>query len=256
MGSLTRSIGNVLFRFRSFTPVPVIAALAWVLWRSRESEGPGGASVDVALNFAGLATAFLGQALRFFTLGWVTEGTSGQGSSLEAKVLNTRGPYAWVRNPLYVGNLGIVLGLLLVAHDVGAYALGLGFFFGEYFFIIRAEEAFLRDRFGADFDAYCERVWRWVPRPPSLSAGRLRDGRFDTQRAFFKEHNPFAAWTLGLLSLWAWEAQARRGVSPEGWAALGAVAACIVLGFVVVKTQKRRWYRRQRELRHAQTQSP
>ena len=35
-------LGRILFRFRSYTPVPVIAALAVVLWRSRGLSGPGG----------------------------------------------------------------------------------------------------------------------------------------------------------------------------------------------------------------------
>ena len=40
--SSTISLGNVLFRFRSFTPVPVIALTGFLLWRSRGTYGPGG----------------------------------------------------------------------------------------------------------------------------------------------------------------------------------------------------------------------
>src|SRR5687767_14649809 len=108
-------LGGALFRFRSFTPVPVIAITVALLWRSRAGEGPGGATLDMALNAVGVGVALLGQALRFYTLGLVREGTSGQGAVLQATHLNTRGPYAHVRNPLYVGNLGICLGLLLIA---------------------------------------------------------------------------------------------------------------------------------------------
>src|SRR5688500_1821518 len=93
--SSTVGVGQVLFRFRSLTPVPVIAALLFLLWRSRPEPGPGGAQVDLALDVAGLLLALLGQALRFYTLGLVPEGTSGQGNKLEAVVLNTRGPYSF-----------------------------------------------------------------------------------------------------------------------------------------------------------------
>src|SRR3954470_18209716 len=147
MAARTLSLGQTLFRLRSFTPVPVIVGLAFLLARSRAAAGPGGPEADAALNWIGLAVALAGQALRFYTLGQVPEGTSGQGDVLEAVTLNTRGPYAYVRNPLYVGNLGICLGLLLIAHDPWVYAIGLLFFFGEYFFIIRAEESFLGARF-------------------------------------------------------------------------------------------------------------
>ena len=131
MASRTLGLGQFLFRLRSFTPVPVIAALAFLLARSRGTPGPGGSEVDAALNVLGLAVALAGQALRFYTLGLVPEGTSGQGNVIEASTLNTRGPYAYVRNPLYLGNLGICLGLMLIAHDVWVYLGGLAFFFGD-----------------------------------------------------------------------------------------------------------------------------
>jgi len=234
------SIGNVLFRFRSFTPVPVLVFLAYRLWATRSGYGPGGPGVDFALNLVGLASAFLGQALRFYTLGQVPEGTSGQRDVLEAWTLNHRGPYAYVRNPLYVGNLGITLGLLLIAHDVWTYVIGLGFFFGEYFFIIRAEENFLRGRFGEAFDDFCRKVRRWVPRLTPAYEGKLRQG-FDTRRALKKEHNPFAAWATGALGLWAWEIHARGELTSDRIVVLVVLESLVVLFFAVVKAYKRGW---------------
>jgi len=231
-------VGRVLFRFRSFTPVPVLIGLAYLLWRSRGVPGPGGEVVDLWLNVAGVAVAFLGQALRFYTLGQVPEGTSGQGSALEAKTLNTRGPYAYVRNPLYVGNLGIVLGLCLVANSPLAYAAALGFFFGEYFFIIRAEESFLRARFGPVFDEYTSRVRRWVPRLTPAYPGTLRAG-FDWKRALKKEHNPFAYWASGMLLLFAWEKWERGEWTVTLAGALGAAQLAVLCLFVLTKAYKR-----------------
>jgi protein-S-isoprenylcysteine O-methyltransferase Ste14 len=236
----TLGLGRVLFRLRSFTPVPVIAALAFLLARSRGSPGPGGLEVDAALDWVGLALALAGQALRFHTLGQVPEGTSGQGAVLEAVTLNTRGPYAYVRNPLYVGNLGICLGLLLIAHDPWVYAGGLAFFFGEYFFIIRAEEDFLRQKFGAPYEEFLTKVPRWVPRLTAAYSGKLRS-RFDLGRAIKKEHNPFAAWALGALVLLAWEAHARQRLYPGYAWLLGGCAVAVVLFFVLAKAYKRRW---------------
>lgn len=232
--------GRLLFRFRSFTPVPVIAALAILLWRSRGMPGPGGLLIDAALDALGLLVALTGQALRFYTLGLVPEGTSGQGSALEAATLNTRGPYAHVRNPLYLGNLGIVMGLLLIAHDPWAYAIGLAFFFGEYFFIIRAEEQFLRARFGERFDEFTRNVPRWIPRLTPAYGGALRV-RFDLARALKKEHNPFAAWASGAVVLLAWERWARGALSPAMVAALALAQLAILALFLAVKGWKHRW---------------
>lgn len=240
--SPTISLGNVLFRFRSFTPVPVIALMGFLLWRSRGADGPGGPEVDAALNVAGLVVAFLGQALRFYTLGVVLEGTSGQGNTLRADSLNTRGPYSFVRNPLYLGNLGIVLGLLLIAHDPWVYVVGLTFFFGEYFFIIRAEENFLRGRFGAAFEDFCRKVPRWIPRLTPAYAG-LTEHRFDLPRAFKKEHNPFAAWAAGAIVLLGWEQYARGELTRTRLWALGVLFAAVAVLFVGIKAWKHHWFR-------------
>lgn len=240
--SSTLSLGQTLFKFRSFTPVPVIAVLGYLLYRTRGEPGPGGETVDAVLNVVGLAVALLGQALRFYTLGLVPEGTSGQGNQLEASVLNTRGPYAHVRNPLYVGNLGIVLGLLLVANSTWVYVIALAFFFGEYFFIIRAEENFLRTKFGAVYEEFLQKVPRWVPRISAAYPGRegLRS-RFDVLRAIKKEHNPFAAWASGLVALQLWELYARGRLNALNAALLIGLEVLVLTLFVVAKAYKRGW---------------
>ena len=237
----TLRLGQTLFRFRSFTPVPVLVLMGWLLFRSRGEYGPGGALTDAVFDQVGLLFALLGQALRFYVLGWVPEGTSGQSNRLEASVLNMRGPYAYVRNPLYVGNLLICLGLMLIAHDVWVYALGLTFFFGEYFFIIRAEENFLRDKFGVAFDDYCAKVPRWMPRSTPAFGGALRDGSFDFKRALKKEHNPFAAWATGAVALLAWEHWARGTLTQSMMMWLGVIEGVVLIAFVSIKTWKRGW---------------
>ena len=104
---------------------------------------------------AGLALCALGQALRAWVLGQVPDGTSGQNEKLIATSLNTEGPYALTRNPLYLGNLCITLGLCLLAHDVWLLLLAALLFWLQYRPIIAAEEEFLRSRFGARYDAWC-----------------------------------------------------------------------------------------------------
>ncbi len=241
VSSSTEQLGQVLFRLRSISPVPVILVCGWALWTRQGGAGPGGESVDLALDLAGLALAVVGQVLRFYVLGWVPEGTSGQNLSIQASTLNTTGPYAYVRNPLYVGNLGIVLGLCAIAHHPWVYVATLGFFFGEYFFIIRAEEAFLRSKFGAAFDEFCRTVPRWIPRFSPAKEGALRAGTFDWRRALKKEINPFSAWVLGVVGLVGWELHARGGLSVNVLGALVAVAAMVVVALLVVKAWKKGW---------------
>jgi protein-S-isoprenylcysteine O-methyltransferase Ste14 len=241
LASSTLTLGQTLFRLRSFTPVPVIVACGWLLWMSRAMPGPGGADVDFAFDLIGLALAVVGQGLRFSVLGRVPEGTSGQNLSIQASTLNTTGPYAHVRNPLYVGNLGIVLGLCCIAHDPWVYVIAMAFFFGEYFFIIRAEEDFLRSKFGAAFEEFCRTVPRWIPRLTPAVKGKLRSGAFDWRRALKKEINPFAAWSLGALGLWAWELGARSSLTSGVLVGLGSAAAVVLTSLLVVKAWKKGW---------------
>jgi protein-S-isoprenylcysteine O-methyltransferase Ste14 len=239
----TQAAGQALFRLRSLTPVPVVALASFLVWRGAGQAGLGGPAVDSVLDACGLAFALAGQALRFYTLGWVPEGTSGQNLTLQASTLNTRGPYAWVRNPLYLGNLGITLGLLCMANLGLVYLLGLSFFFGEYFFIIRAEESFLRERFGAAFEVYRVSVPRWLPRLAPASEGALRHGAFDWQRALKKEINPFSAWAAGALCLQGWELWSRRTTTLPALVGLTVSLGLVGLALLGVKAWKKGWLR-------------
>src|SRR3954471_6027990 len=154
-----QAFGRLLFRWRSFTPVLLVAVAVPLLWRSRGPASP-------LWLASGLLLCAAGQALRAWVLGQVPDGTSGQNEKLIATRLNTEGPYALTRNPLYLGNLGIVLGLGLIAHDAWLLALVAALFALQYRAIIAAEEGFLRERFGAQFDAYCAQVPRFWPKPP------------------------------------------------------------------------------------------
>lgn len=184
-------LGRLLFRYRSFTPVPALVLAALLVFRSR---GPASAGWVIV----GFVFCFAGQALRAWVLGLVPDGTSGQNEKLIAVSLNTRGPYELTRNPLYLGNLGIVVGLCLIAHDLWLLLLAVALFALQYWFIIAAEEEFLLSRFGAEYEAYKARVPRFWPQ---VRAVQKRP--WNWPRIVRKEHNPCAAWlALSMLLLW------------------------------------------------------
>lgn len=74
------------------------------------------------------------------------------------------GPYALVRNPLYVGTLFGALGVGLAFGSVILGAALCGFTFLVFDRVVKLEEMRLRDEFGAPFDAYAARVPRWAPK--------------------------------------------------------------------------------------------
>ncbi len=94
-----------------------------------------------------------GVALRAYASGYVTKNTE----------LTTTGPYAYTRNPLYLGSMLIAFGFAVAAHSWWI-ALALAVLFALiYLPTIRSEEEFLRGQF-SDYDEYMRRVPRLLPR--------------------------------------------------------------------------------------------
>ncbi len=74
------------------------------------------------------------------------------------------GPYRVVRNPMYVGALVALAGAAVLMRSAGLALYTALFFLVAQGFLVFVEEPGLRARFGADYDAYCRRAGRWLPR--------------------------------------------------------------------------------------------
>jgi protein-S-isoprenylcysteine O-methyltransferase Ste14 len=79
------------------------------------------------------------------------------------EALATSGPYAYTRNPLYLGSLLIGVGFAAAARSWWVGVLLVVMFFAIYLPVIRGEEAYLRQRF-PEFEGYAQRVPRMFPR--------------------------------------------------------------------------------------------
>jgi protein-S-isoprenylcysteine O-methyltransferase Ste14 len=231
--------GAVFFRIRSFAPLPVIFVVLWQSWRAHVHPGPGGADVDRALNFVGLGLCFGGAFIRFATVGFIPAGTSSTSRQLQSHALNTGGPYAVVRHPLYLGNLFITVGLLCIAHDPWAWTLGFGYFLLSHLLIIRAEEALLRRTFAAQYDEWAARVPGWLPR---LSALMALSGPFGWKRAIQREVNPLVGWGMGATVLFMWESFARSQLTPA-LARRGQLGLGLFLLLLIVNKMWKKWSR-------------
>ena len=80
------------------------------------------------------------------------------------KKLIVRGLYRYTRNPMYLGVLILILGwaILFQATSLIFYALAAGAYF--HMFIVVYEEQHLKHEFGKEYDDYCVRVNRWIPK--------------------------------------------------------------------------------------------
>ncbi|MEO9170371.1 MAG: isoprenylcysteine carboxylmethyltransferase family protein [Candidatus Baltobacteraceae bacterium] len=111
----------------------------------------------------GLPVAIAGELIRCWAVGY--SGVTTRGDEVTAPKLVTAGPYAHVRNPLYVGNFITALGFAIaftgknsLAQKIGLIGTSLGTMAAVYATIIPHEEQFLASQFGEEFDRYCERV--------------------------------------------------------------------------------------------------
>ena len=78
-------------------------------------------------------------------------------------MLITTGPYASIRHPLYMGNMLIGFGLILLAEALPLAVFLLAVFAFHHNVVIPAEEELLKEKFGEGFDLYCELVPKYVP---------------------------------------------------------------------------------------------
>ena len=158
--------GSWLFRWRSFVPLFILPVLVIALEKSGYLERHFG---DDAENFFGLfcvAISLLGLAVRCITVGFTPRGTSGRNTKKQiAKTLNTKGMYSIVRNPLYLGNFLIFLGITLFIQVWWFSIISLLAFCLYYERIMFTEEEFLRNKFGSSYLEWAERTPLFLPKP-------------------------------------------------------------------------------------------
>lgn len=189
--------GGFLFRWRSYTPL-LILPLVW-LERGNFSYPLASHGWDLAFEAACLAIAWLGLLVRAKTIAHVPSGTSGRISRrLRAEALNTEGTYSVVRNPLYVGNYLIVLGLAAMTQCAELVAIVTLVFVLAYTPIVLAEEQFLAERFGREYGDYAARVPCFVP---NLRRWRAPTTPFRWRMVLRREHDTWMATVVSFAAL-------------------------------------------------------
>jgi len=190
MASERGSWRNFCFKNRgTLLALPAVSLVAF----GRPSKG------SMAL---GIPIALAGEAVRCWAVGYA--GVTTRADHVTAPALTTAGPYAYVRNPLYVGNFITALGFSIAfagrvdGRRIGLGALGLSAMLAVYAAIIPLEEAYLRESFGADFDDYVARVPRLFPR---ATASQPQAGRYDAGVIASAETRTFVTFAAMLVAL-------------------------------------------------------
>ena len=145
----------------------------------------------------GGAIALAGVALRALASGHISKDSE----------LTTSGPYAYTRNPLYLGSVIIATGFAVAARSPWVVLAIVILFLAIYVPVIRSEEEFLRSRF-PEFDAYARQVPRLLTR---LTKKVTASGSFSRQR--YLRHREYNA-LIGTAAMMA--ALAAKLLWPQG----------------------------------------
>jgi protein-S-isoprenylcysteine O-methyltransferase Ste14 len=118
-----------------------------------------------AIGWLGGGVVLAGLALHFWSSATLARGER-HGATASAPVTN--GPFRYIRNPIYLAGITLLLGVGLLYSPWRAVDLGLPLLLLLYFHVavVGMEEPELRRRFGSKYKEYSERVPRWFPLPP------------------------------------------------------------------------------------------
>ena len=183
-------IGNFLFHYRNGI-FPLVYALLFLKSRPVVDDYRLAAML-------GFFVALAGQFLRAVTVGLEYIIRGGRGRQVYAEKLVQGGIFAHCRNPLYVGNFAILLGIGLASNSWLFLGIGMPFFAFAYCAIIAAEENYLRNKFGKEFDNYCARVNRLVPNFSGVSQ-TLTGMKFNWRRLITAEYGSAYVWLAAII---------------------------------------------------------
>ena len=172
-------LGAVLFRNRSWIPVPFVVVPLLV---------PGEQALWSWI--VGLLLVAIGEGVR--VAGVAAAGTVTRRRSRNVQRLVTYGIFAWVRNPLYVGNFLAWMGFTVVSGVFWFLPLAALLFAIEYTLIVRYEEGVLESIFGREYLTYKDRTPRWFPRLPATPA----TGEHDWKEAWWSERSTLAQYVV------------------------------------------------------------
>ena len=197
-------LGEWLFRHRTALPLPI----AGVIVGLRAGE----AAPSAILITAGVAVTAAGELIRLWGVRHI--GAISRTRSQRLGPLVATGPFALIRNPLYVGNILIWVGFALSARLVWLAPLIVLLLGAEYHAIVRWEESLLVSRLGDAYRDYAARVPRWLPtfnrrdrrarKDPDHSATSAGSAvqSFSWTDTLFSERGTFVAMVVGYLLLW------------------------------------------------------
>jgi protein-S-isoprenylcysteine O-methyltransferase Ste14 len=147
------------------------------------------AKPSLATLLIGAAVSLVGLTIRAWASGHIRKNAQ----------LATSGPYAYSRNPLYLGSFIVGLGFTIAAGQWLLAILFAGLFLGIYYPVMRVEASTLAEMFGGDYDVYKRAVPLFFPRFTPFHERESGTIRFDS--GLYMRYREYRA-ALGLVGVW------------------------------------------------------
>jgi protein-S-isoprenylcysteine O-methyltransferase Ste14 len=188
------NIATKIFKYRSYTPIPFV-----ILMLIFENA-------TITSLVIGIVIAIAGELIRLWGVSWAgseTRTTGGVGGTY----LVISGPFAYIRNPLYVGNILMYLGLGIMSMALFPYLqiVAILFFIVQYQFIVKEEEGFLITKFGKDYEKYLQNVPRFLPRATAYKNESIPQPNYNLSAGLKSETRTLQAFSIvALLIIIKW----------------------------------------------------
>lgn len=183
-----KTLGKYFFKFRSYTPIPFLFLMILLM------------KPNIFSILSGFPFIIIGELIRIWAVcyaGSETRTTEGVGGSN----LVTQGPFAIVRNPLYLGNVLIYLGIGIMSFALFPYLPLFAFlyFTFQYYCIILNEEEYLRKAFGEKFSLYTKSVNRFFPLYNKIPESILSKINFDMKSGLISEKRSMQSISISVI---------------------------------------------------------
>ena len=189
-----RSFSQFLFKNRSYTPIPFLLVMFYfqeATWWSL---------------LIGFIVALSGELIRLWGVSYAGSETRTTGP-VGGTYLVISGAFSYVRNPLYLGNMMMYVGIGIMSWALFPYLqiVAILFFYYQYYFIIREEEGYLKKTFGEQYERYYKNVPRLYPRLTSYKDGNVEQPQYDIKKGLKSETRTLQAFffvTIILITLY------------------------------------------------------
>jgi protein-S-isoprenylcysteine O-methyltransferase Ste14 len=182
------------FKYRSYTPIPFVVVMLIFAYP------------NIWSLIVGFIIALTGELIRLWGVSWAGSETRTTGN-VGGTYLIVSGPFAHLRNPLYLGNILMYTGLGIMSFALFPWLqiAGLIFFSIQYHMIVSEEENYLQKAFGKEYEIYRANVPRFIPSIKKYEAGNAEQPAYDLKKGLQSERRSLQAFTvitLTILLIW------------------------------------------------------